>query len=96
MYDADKGNVHMALKRKQIYLDRESDQRIKRLARKTRLPEAEHIRRAVSDYVRRLGPTKPDDTRDPLLGLVGICKNREGPRDGALDHDRYLYRRRFS
>ena len=86
----------MAFKRKQIYLDRDSDQRIKRLARKTRLPEAEHIRRAVADYVRKVAPARRDDRTDPLLGIVGICKNPKGARDGALHHDRYLYGRRSS
>jgi hypothetical protein len=86
----------MALKRKQIYLDRESDRRIKRLARKTHLPQAEHIRRAVADYVRKADPTGPAKERDPLLALVGICKKPGGPRDGALHHDRDLYGRRSS
>lgn len=36
-----------ALKRKQIYLDTESGGRLKKLSARTKISEAEHIRRAV-------------------------------------------------
>jgi len=39
------------LKRKQIYLDEESDRALKRLALMTKISEAEHIRRAVKKYI---------------------------------------------
>lgn len=81
----------MALKRKQIYLDPESDRTIKKLARMTGLPEAEHIRRAVADYLRRTRRATPGDLGDPLLRLIGICDSAKGPKDAVLHHDRYLY-----
>lgn len=83
--------MYMALKRKQIYLDSESDRTIKKLARITRLPEAEHIRRAVADYLRRTPHATPGDQVDPLLRLIGICDSPKGPKDAALRHDTYLY-----
>jgi len=82
--------MYMALKRKQIYLDPDSDRTIKKLARITRLPEAEHIRRAVADYLRRTPQATPGQV-DPLLRLIGICDSPKGPRDAALRHDTYLY-----
>lgn len=84
--------MYMRLKRKQIYLDAESDRRIKKLARRTRLSEAEHIRRAVAEYVCEREPAA-EAKDDPLSRLIGICGNREGPRDAALHHDAYLYSR---
>lgn len=81
----------MRFKRKQIYLDPRSEQTIKKLARKTGLPEAEHIRRAVTDYLRRTQPPTSSDRADPLLRLIGICDSPKGPRDAALRHDAYLY-----
>ena len=83
--------MYMALKRKQIYLDQESDRLIKRLARSTGLSEAEHIRRAVSKYVTQT--VKVPGKQHPLLRMVGICDDPEGPRDEALNHDKYLYGR---
>lgn len=81
----------MKLKRKQIYLDPQSEHTIKKLARRTGLPEAEHIRRAVADYLRRTQQPGSIDKADPLLRLIGICDNPKGPRDSALRHDAYLY-----
>jgi hypothetical protein len=81
--------MYMPLKRKQIYLDTESERRIRRLARATQLSEAEHIRRAVASYVADL----PDATsaRHPLVQMIGICEDMRGPTDAAVHHDRYLY-----
>jgi hypothetical protein len=85
--------MYMALKRKQIYLDVASDRALKRLAGKTRLSEAEHIRRAVSAYVRQGGaePARRPG-RDPLLEIIGIGDNSEAPADASSNHDTYLYR----
>jgi hypothetical protein len=85
--------MYMPLRRKQVYLDPENDRKIKKLARSTRLSEAEHIRRAIADYVRRTDP-KPKSEGDPLLRMIGICPERKGPKDAALRHDAYLYGRR--
>lgn len=82
----------MPLRRKQIYLDTESERKIRRLARATRLSEAEHIRRAVAAYVADLPDTTAD--RHPLVQMIGICDDKRGPRDVALHHDAYLYARK--
>lgn len=79
----------MPLKRKQIYLDAESERRVRTLARATRLSEAEHIRRAVSAYVADLPPAA--DADHPLVSMIGICDSRTGPTDAAVHHDTYSY-----
>lgn len=81
--------MYMTLKRKQIYLDTESERKIRRLARGTRLSQAEHIRRAVASYVAKLPDTVP--AHHPLVQMIGICEDRHGPTDAAVRHDRYLY-----
>ena len=79
----------MPLKRKQVYLDSESERRIRKLARATGLSEAEHIRRAIASYVADL--PDPKDVQHPLLGMIGICDSKSGPADAAVRHDKYLY-----
>ncbi|MFH1147225.1 MAG: ribbon-helix-helix protein, CopG family [Pseudomonadota bacterium] len=78
------------LRRKQIYLDEESDQALKRLAVSTKTSEAEHIRRAIKSYITKQKVNKLTEA-DPLEELVGICDNPEGPRDASIHHDKYLY-----
>lgn len=82
----------MAMKRKQIYLDTDSDRKIQKLARATGLSEAEHIRRAITSYVADLPDAAAED--HPLLQMIGICGSKTGPRDAAADHDKYLYGRK--
>jgi hypothetical protein len=81
--------MYMPLKRKQIYLDSESEQRIRKLARATGLSEAEHIRRAIASYVAAIPETKSG--QHPLVSMIGICDNKSGPSDAAVHHDKYLY-----
>ena len=77
------------LKRKQVYLDAESDQALKRLAITTKISEAEHIRRAVKKYIAKQKGNKAKE--DPLLKLIGLCDNPDGPADASVHHDHYLY-----
>ncbi len=77
------------LKRKQIYLDEESDLALKMLAFATKISEAEHIRRAVRKYIAKLKAGVGND--DPLKELIGLCDSPDGPTDAAIHHDRYLY-----
>jgi hypothetical protein len=84
--------MYMPLKRKQIYLDSANDRRIEELARSTGLSEAEHIRRAIASYVAEL--PDPHSPRHPLVEMIGLCDGKQGPRDAALNHDRYLYGRK--
>ena len=81
--------MYMAFKRKQIYVDPESDRKIKKLARATGLPEAEHIRRAIASYISQLPDS--DDSTHPLIRMIGICDNPAGPKDAAIQHDKHLY-----
>ena len=37
----------------------------------------------------RVSITPVDDDYDPLDAVIGICK--DGPRDGAENHDKYIY-----
>ena len=79
----------MSLKRKQVYLDSESERRIRKLARATGLSEAEHIRRAIASYIADL--PNPGRDQHPLLEMIGICDSKSGPADAAVHHDKYLY-----
>lgn len=78
------------LKRKQIYLDEESDRALKRLAVSTKTSEAEHIRRAIKNYIAKHKIDKEIES-DPLQQIIGLCDNPDGPRDVSVHHDRYLY-----
>ena len=77
------------LKRKQIYLDEESDRALKRLALATKISEAEHIRRAVKKYVAKQKGKMVEE--DPLRDLIGLCDKPNGPTDASIHHDSYLY-----
>ena len=81
----------MPLKRKQIYLDRASDRKIRRLAT-SGLSEAEHIRRAVRSYASRMPDV--ERTGNPLLTMIGMCAGGTGPKDAAVHHESYLYARK--
>ena len=78
----------MPLKRKQVYLDSDSERRIQKLALATGLSEAEHIRRAIASYVADLPDLR--GSSHPLLDMIGICGGKKGPVDAAIHHDSYL------
>lgn len=71
--------------RKQIYLKREQEKQIKKIARLRNVSEAEIIRTAVDSFIAR---NKPKEI-NPLFELIGMCKG-ESPADLAENHDRYL------
>lgn len=80
----------MSMVRKQLYIDDDLNDGLKLLAARTGRSEAEHVRAALRDYLhddRQADPSSPD----PLLELVGLVDDPEGPRDVAVNHDRYLY-----
>ena len=79
------------LKRKQVYLEPGQERRLKRLAGRTGSSDAEHIRRALDEYLAREEPEEGGE--DPILDLIGMCDEPEGLRDAAQNHDRYLYGR---
>ena len=77
------------LKRKQIYLDEESDRSLKSLALATKMSESEHIRRAIKRYIARQKGKMAEE--DPIRQLIGLCDKPDGPTDASIHHDRYLY-----
>ena len=72
--------------RKQIYLEESLSRRLRRAAAARRRSASALIREAVVRYLDE--EHAPDD--DPIRGFIG--KGRGGPRDAAVEHDRYLYR----
>lgn len=80
----------MAFKRKQVYLDRASDERLKKWAVQKGVTEAFLIREAVDSYLVGLEQKEAGDVpSDPLLRLVGLHKGAIPP-ELAGEHDRYL------
>ena len=73
------------LKRKQIYLDEESDRALKTLAIATNISESEHIRRAVKSYISDQEGKVSEN--DPLRKLIGLCDKPDGPTDASIHHD---------
>jgi len=78
------------LKRKQIYIDEESERALKTLALETKVSELEHIRRAVKKYIAKQKVKAV--VEDPLEKLIGLCNKLESPTDASIHHDNYLYR----
>lgn len=78
--------IHMV--RKQLYIDEDLDRGLKALAARTGRPEAEHVRLALRRY---LDQEPSDAGADPLLDLIGLVADADGPDDVALHHDDYLY-----
>ncbi len=80
----------MAFKRKQVYLDRASDELLKKWAVHKGVSEAFLIREAVDSYLAGLEQKETGGAgSDPLLRLVGLYKDAIPP-DLAREHDRYL------
>lgn len=69
----------MDLVRKQTYITPEQDRAVKRLAERHHTTEAEILRRALDDLLRREGVREGED---PFAALIGFI---EGPTE--VDHD---------
>ncbi|MEW6661312.1 MAG: hypothetical protein ACOY9Y_05050 [Bacillota bacterium] len=69
--------------RKQVYLTSVQEQKLKKLARKNSVTEAEILRRAIDNYIQE----EPLE-EDPLLELCGCY---DGEEDESLHHDEYVY-----
>jgi hypothetical protein len=67
------------LVRKQTYITAEQDRAVKRLAEQHHTTEAEILRRALDDLLRREGVREGED---PFAALIGFI---EGPAE--VDHD---------
>ena len=75
------------MRRKQLYLDDETDRALKRMAARTGRSEAAHVREALRRYLGE--EAKHSD--DPLVRLIGLVDEEAGPDDVAVNHDHYLY-----
>lgn len=72
--------------RKQIYLQEQHNVSLRKLAKQYHTTEAEIIRRAIEDYAAKENVAH---RIDPMLELVGMVS--EGPADGSVNHDHYIY-----
>jgi hypothetical protein len=75
------------MRRKQLYLDDETERALKRYAARSGRSEASCVREAL----RRFFSVHRADSRDPLEGLIGLVTDSEGPDDVAENLDHYLY-----
>jgi len=75
--------------RKQIYIDDELEEDLKVLSARTGEPEAAHVRAALRRYLE--AHRMPHDGADPLLEMIGMVDDADGPSDVAEEHDHYLY-----
>ena len=77
---------------KQTYVSMDLDKSLKKLACATNLTEAEIIRQALEKYIiEKLSLTVAEKDLFPL-NLEGLGKT--GPKDGARNHDKYIYARK--
>lgn len=76
--------------RKQLYIDDDLNDGLRMLAARTGLSEAEHVRAALREYLGQEGRSAPPGP-NPLLELIGLVDDPDGPTDVALRHDDYLY-----
>lgn len=81
------------MRRKQVYIDEDLDEGLRRLADATGEPEAAHVRAAIRRYLAEVAePREPyDAASDPLLAFIGVAGDDSGPDDAAEEHDHYLY-----
>ena len=79
--------------RKQIYLSREQNERLRRAARRLRRTEADVLREALERHLgdRRGGVSL---ARDPLWAIVGIAASPHGDLSNRIDEHLYGARRR--
>ncbi len=78
--------------RTQVYLPRDLYEQLKQRADDQGITMATQIREAVAQYVVEAEEEHkpnviPDD--DPIWDMIGMCKN--GPEDGSVNHDQYIY-----
>lgn len=77
-----------SVERKQLYLTRNQNQRLRERAAAEGRPEAAIVREALDRYI---AEDRGGSSEHPLLGLIGMA--RGGKRhDSARRHDDYLYR----
>jgi hypothetical protein len=80
------------MKRKQVYIEAEQEKRLKSLAKKRGVSEAVLVREALDAYLEVNDFKGFERIEDhPLWGLVGLATSEEGPTDGSVNHDHYIY-----
>jgi len=80
------------MKRKQVYIEDEQEQGLKRLAKERGCSEAALIREAVGRLLTdRELPALNSMEEHPLWGIIGLVDDPDAPIDGSLNHDHYLY-----
>ena len=77
------------MNRTQIYLEPELQTALRRRAIAEHRSVAAIIREAVREFMR---PTNKNDADDPFVALMGRFQG--GPKDGAKNHDKFLYAKR--
>lgn len=75
------------MKRFQIYLEDSQVKKLDTLSERLSVSRADIIREGIDLVMIQ----KSAEIKDPLLDLIGICDKKEGPKDSALHHDKYLY-----
>ena len=65
------------MKRKQIYIEKEQDERLKRAAAERKVSEAEIIREAIDRYLGKKSPPALKSMEDhPLWKIIGVRTSR--------------------
>jgi hypothetical protein len=81
--------------RTQVYLPRDMYEQLKQRADEGGITMAHQIREAVALYVVETEANIEDESKyaippdDPIWDMIGMCK--DGPADGAVNHDKYIY-----
>lgn len=76
---------------KKICISRDLDKSLKKIADTNNLTEAEIIQLALEKYLIERQTQIKEEQENFLLTLAGLGKN--GPKDGARYHDKYIYGR---
>lgn len=80
------------MERKQIYLEREQEKELERLAKRRGVSVSSLIREAVASYLAAHEPPVLERIEDhPIWKIVGIVDDPNAPTDGSVNHDYYLY-----
>ncbi|MCL4517204.1 MAG: ribbon-helix-helix domain-containing protein [Firmicutes bacterium] len=76
--------------RRQLYLTRELDQKLRKLSKNANLSESEILREALGSYLAQEDRKRIPLEENPLYQMIGFCKPGGG-KDGAANHDEYIY-----
>ncbi len=80
------------MKRKQIYIEKDQDERLKRAAADRKVSEAEIIREAIDRYLDMKSPPVLESIEDhPIWKMVGAADEPGGVTDGSVNYKFYLY-----